>query len=334
MRMIQYPTIEPVSVSSAFSRDELRLGMATVSSWGFPILKPTRALSLKSGVYSGSAEERARAFWYSAQDPGIHILWAIRGGYGSAQLIPEFQKLIKKFGRPKHRKLFIGYSDCTALFAFLHDQLGFRVVHGPHIGQPAIASLSLPEQNLLKAQISGSRIPSIFPLRKQSGLTATRSAIRGPLVGGNLTVLTSLLGTPGDIFKKRSLGAKGKPILILEDTGETWVRLERCLTQLEQSGALSRCSALILGDFAQCEDRSPLVLSPHAAGTWPAQPTDKIPLRKVRPLASLFREWSLGFSQRTKIPVWSGFPTGHGDRHTSFEWGRIASIQTNKIIID
>jgi muramoyltetrapeptide carboxypeptidase len=122
--------------------------------------------------------------------------------------------------------------------------------------------------------------------------------IRAKLIGGNLSLVAALIGTP---FAE---SAKGK-ILFLEDTDEAFYRMDRMMVQLEQSGDLDGAAAIVLGDFTNCKDEDNTRLA--RAGS-----TDRVPLRKVFDLNEAMEEIFLPIASRTGVPLAVGLPVGHG----------------------
>ncbi|AFC72319.1 microcin C7 self-immunity protein [Rickettsia rhipicephali str. 3-7-female6-CWPP] len=183
-------------------------------------------------------------------DESDNIVWSLRGGYGSARIIPDLLKLSK----PNKEKLFIGYSDITALHLFLSQEWGWKTIHGSNI-----ADLLKPEQDqgnftkiaeILKGKVKQVTIDNLVPL---NDIAKSSDLVNGKLTGGNLTMVQTSIGTSWQIK------TKGK-ILFLEDVNVAPFRLDRELLHLKQAGLLEDVKAIIFGSFGKDLDAIMLVL--------------------------------------------------------------------------
>jgi muramoyltetrapeptide carboxypeptidase len=231
-----------VSPASPFDRNEFIRGGEELRRLGF---EPVHEESLfaRAGYVSGPAEVRAQAFLRAWSDPSVAALIAVRGGYGSVQLLSHLSPdEIRR--RPK---LFIGYSDTTSLLTWLTCTCGITALHGPMLeGRLAKGSAGYDEASFLQL-VQGERDFELAP----EGITALRDGEAvGPLFGGNLTQLISSLGTPF------AFDPPAGSILFLEDVNERPYRIDRMLTQLRLSGVLQRAAALVFGEMRDCSDPS------------------------------------------------------------------------------
>lgn len=230
-----------VSPASPFSREELDRGLAELRQLG---VEPVYEESIfEKGLFtSGPAETRAAAFRRAWADPAIAALIAVRGGYGSVQLLPLFDTW-----RPQETpKLFIAYSDNTSLLSWLTCQCGIAALHGPMLerrlahGETGYDRLSLLA--LMQGRGEGLEL-------EPAGLTVVRKGeASGRLFGGTITQLVGSLGTP------YAFDPPAGSVLFLEDVNERPYRLHRMLTQLRQSGILRGAAALVFGEMRGCED--------------------------------------------------------------------------------
>jgi muramoyltetrapeptide carboxypeptidase len=220
---------------------------------------------------AGAAALRARAIHEAWSDPSVAAVVGMRGGYGSVQVLPLLDTALMKSAA----KLFIGYSDLTAVLC-LHLAHGLTCVHGPMVeGRLAKGPEGYHRASLLKLVSAPAPAGEMRP----EGLRALHPGdAAGPLVGGTLTQLVSMLGTPW------ALDIPPGAVLFLEDVGERPYRIHRMLTQLAQSGSLARASALVFGEFCGCDE----------PGGDPA----------IQPV---LEEFTRGFPG----PVLFGFPSGH-----------------------
>lgn len=230
-----------VSPASPFVRDELDRGVAELRQLGY---EPVYDESLfETGLFtSGSAETRAAAFRRAWDDPAIAGVIAVRGGYGSVQLLPLFNG----WQPQRTPKLFIGYSDNTSLLSWLTCQCGTTALHGPMLERRlARGETGYDRTSLLTLMQGGGAGLELSP----AGLEVVRAgAASGPLFGGTITQLVGSLGTP------YAFDPPAGCALFLEDVNERPYRIDRMLTQLAQSGILRRAAALVFGEMRGCED--------------------------------------------------------------------------------
>lgn len=171
------------------------------------------------------------------------IIWALRGGYGSARLLEDLSQIPK----PNIEKTVIGSSDITALHLFLSQKWGWRTIHGA-----GLMSILNPEQDpqnferiatiVSKTQKTLTFAP-LTPLNKAASLS---KKISGRISGGNLSMVQTSIGTPWQIE------TEGK-ILFLEEVGEKGYRIDRALNHLKQAGLLKNVQGIVLGQFIALE---------------------------------------------------------------------------------
>lgn len=227
--------------------DRLWLAERTVRHFG---LRPKmgRNAGRRLGTYSSTLDERLDDLHAMFRDPEVRGVFCIRGGYGSAQLLDRIDyDLIRR-----NPKVFLGYSDITALHLAIHQRTRLITFHGPmtlarftdytqeHFRRALFETAPLgrlsnpPENNALRPA---------HPLRALRPGTAT-----GPLTGGNLTLITAGLGTPYEI-------ATQGHILFLEDIDEEPYSIDRMLTQLRLAGKLNGVAGVIFGECSNCQPR-------------------------------------------------------------------------------
>ena len=173
------------------------------------------------------------------------ILWTLRGGYGSARLIDRLSAL----PRPTHEKIFIGFSDNTALHLFLSQQWHWKTIHAAGFAQ--LLDPNQDPQNYMRiAEIIAnySSISLLSNLKPFNKLANTPNTIRGHLTGGNLTLVETSIGTPWQIQTTNK-------IMFLEETGEKGYRIDRSLNHLRQAGLLKDVKAIIFGEFMHDVER-------------------------------------------------------------------------------
>ena len=238
-------TIGLLAVSAPLSEERWQLGISTLESLGYkwkaPI-DPTLAYGkLDHGFTVAGAAERTKAVYELLQDRQVAAILAVRGAYGSLDVLPRLDlEQIRAGG-----KTLIGSSDISVLLMQFAFRAGIPAIHGPCLGDLFADYATKPEAkesvDALLGLLSDPKYnfsQRLISLRAGSG--------RGPLIASNLTMLLSLLGTPWDIDYQ---GA----VLVVEDVGEPPFRVHRAFTQLKLAGKLSRLAGLVFGRFAKCE---------------------------------------------------------------------------------
>jgi muramoyltetrapeptide carboxypeptidase len=235
----------------------------------------------RSGYLAGTDEERLSDLNRALDDPQIDAVWCIRGGYGTLRLLErvDFAAL------SRHPKPVIGFSDITALLIALNRQSGVITFHGP------VARASMNEftrthfERVLTCTERPSQLsrppldPDVLVPQTDRIVTLSGGKAEGVLLGGNLSLLQCLLGTP---FFPSLRGA----LLFLEDVGEDLYRVDRMLAHLRLAGALSGLSGVLVGRFTKLERSN----GDGALGF------DEVLATYFRPLG---------------VPVAYGFPIGH-----------------------
>lgn len=210
-------------------RLETGMALAHTSGWNVKALPELLAPHLH---LAGSDDHRATQLSRALTSPEYQAVWMARGGSGLTRILDRLP-----YAEMPQRPV-IGFSDVTALLVALHAHRGGPLIHGPvlhslhEVTDAALHHLGL----LLKGEETA-------PLQ---GHALCRGQASGPLVGGNLTVLAALCGTPWQ------LNAHGS-ILFLEDVGEPAYRIDRSLQQLKSAGVLDGVNGIALGAFADCK---------------------------------------------------------------------------------
>lgn len=210
-------------------------------------LKPTFAAHVRErhGYLAGTDAERAADIMEAFRDPNVKAIFALTGGWGAARTLP----LLDFDAIAQNPKVVIGYSDITALLNAIHARTGMTTFHGPNgtsRWRPAVAAAArelLFEGGTptIKNPVPNYDTLAQHDLRVQTVVPGTAE---GELVGGNLTVLTALAGSP------YMPDMRGK-ILFLEDIGEAIYRVDRMLSTLQISGALDAVAGIVFGGFTR-----------------------------------------------------------------------------------
>ena len=259
---------------SLISKDNFSSGLKILEQQGFQV-KYNKSILLSKGYLAGSDQDRAEEFNRLWSDPEVKALLAVRGGYGCLRMLDLID--MKQIRRTP--KILIGFSDLTVLLNAIHQKTGMVTFHGPVV--TTLASIDKKSEKSFFNVLSGKTPDEIKP----SGLKIIKDGnAKGILLGGNLTTLVHMIGTPYEIPWE-------KAILFLEDIGELPYRLDRLLTHLDKAKRLHKIKGLILGTFTD-EERK-----------------EKSQLQKT------VRTIILGLLKNKKIPIWENFPVGHSRRN-------------------
>lgn len=234
--------------SATFQSMDVTIARESLEALGLKVRIGAHLLA-RHGYLAGSDEERAADINEFFLDTAVKGIFAIRGGWGSSRVLPYLDYDAIR----RNPKVVIGYSDITALHLAIQAKTGLVTFHGPNgMGRWDEWSLGYFKRVLFGGEAVLMENPS--ELSDRNALTPTEhrtqtitpGSARGRLLGGNLTVLTAILGSP---YVPSFDGA----ILFLEDVGEDLYRIDRMLTQLKLAGVLSRIHGLVFGTCAECE---------------------------------------------------------------------------------
>lgn len=300
--------VDVVAPSGTVVESELLRGLARLKSAGFDYRLADGLLN-RSFVFAGDDATRAAGVWNAAWADDSDIVWAARGGYGAARILPELERLTLEHGTPPP-KLLCGFSDITALHEFVRSRWGWCSLHCDVPCANNFAVMAEEEWNATLAMVRGEARAPARPAWESAHLSSFGPEhlidLTGTLVGGNLTVFTSLVGTP---YESDRFGGR---LLFLEDVSEAPYRLDRYLNQLIQSGTLRGVRAVIVGTFDDCDDAPAMTTLPTG---------EKVLSRPKLETAEWMREVFGGFSHRTHIPVVGVLPVGHGPERAPLPLG-------------
>jgi muramoyltetrapeptide carboxypeptidase len=257
-----------VAPAGPFERAALEAGVAVIGE-RYRVRYDERIYS-RTRYLAGDDHRRFAELTTALADPEIKAVFCARGGYGAMRLLPRLRAWLS--GSRLMAKPLIGFSDITALHQWLQSN-GMASIHGPVLSQLGRLPSDTPKRLF-------SLLESTLPAEPLLGTdTYVGGAVEGPLLGGNLSVFTRLLGTP---FMAPLDGA----ILLLEDLSEPPYRLDRMWTHLELAGVFEKVKGIALGQFIGCDPRD---------GGYTA-------VEVLRDLAA-----------STGLPCAAGFPIGHAD---------------------
>jgi muramoyltetrapeptide carboxypeptidase len=234
--------VSVVAPASPFAHGDFEAGIAELRALGFdPYFEDS--VFERRGYVAGSAATRADAFRGAWDDPETAAIVAVRGGFGSVQLLPILDRA--PLGEPA--KAFVAYSDNTSLMSWLTLSRQVVTFHGPMLeGRLARGAAGYDRDSFLRCLCEASAMGELTS--PEVGSLAGGEAA-GVLVGGTLTQLAGSLGTP------YAFDPPAGSILFLEDVNERPYRIERMLTQLRYAGVFARAAGVVFGEMRGCVER-------------------------------------------------------------------------------
>ena len=233
-----------VAPGSYISEEELQDSIKNLNQLGFETTHSEKIL-LQSGYFAGSDKDRADDLMEKFLDKSVKGIVCARGGYGCSRILPMLDYDVIR----SNPKILIGYSDITALLYGIYQKSGLITFHGP-VGTSSFNDYSVdnfkrvlmnPERSeTFKNSTSGDdeNVYGVTTISERKG--------KGRLVGGNLSIMVSLIGTEYDV------DYSGK-IIFIEEVGEEPYRVDRMLTQLIQAGKFDHAAGIMMGIFRKCE---------------------------------------------------------------------------------
>jgi len=260
--------------------------MDLIKKKGYRILASPN-LYKKKAYLAGSDEARLDDLQSMFMDKNVRAIFCARGGYGTIRLLDRIDFNIIR----KNPKIIAGYSDITALLLSIYNNAGLVTFHGP-----VLRDIQRGRKNNLDhlLKLLSSETPPMIDLSE--GTVVKQGHAEGPIIGGNLSLICSLTGTP---FMPRTKGA----ILFIEDKGEPLYRIDRMLSHLRLTGITNGLSGLIAGSFTGCGD--------------------------IKDIKKILKDVTSG----TDIPVISGLPAGHGRKNRSIPIGLRADLDTGAMML-
>lgn len=283
-----------IAPGSSVPPEKVEQAVLTCRSLGLEPVLSQYATAL-NGYLAGTDEQRLEDLHAMFSDLEIKGIWCLRGGYGCTRLLPHLNfELIRQ-----NPKVFIGYSDITALHLSIGMHCNLVTFHGP------VASSNATEYTI-------KRFKEVLMRQESSDIQSTEEALsqqyviregsaEGVLTGGNLSLLAAMAGTPW-------LPNFAHKIVCIEDIGEKPYRIDRMLVQLLQSTDLDKAAGIILGQFKDCE----------------AKPGEKS-FSLEETLRHQFKDIS--------APVFYGFSFGHIDEQCTLPFGLRAKFNTQEKVL-
>jgi muramoyltetrapeptide carboxypeptidase len=290
-RLLKPPRLRPgdligvVAPASPMKHDRLEHGIRYLENLGYRV-KLGKFVYHEHGYLAGRDRERADDLNKMFRDRRVKAIFCIRGGYGTPRLLP----LLDFHAIRANPKIFVGYSDITAIQLAMLQHAGLVTFSGPMVAaEMAKGIVPFTEENFWRMLTHPEPFGDL--VRPASGRyqAITSGKISGPFIGGCLSLVVCLVGSPHFPNIKES-------VFFVEETGEAPYRLDRMLTQLREAGILRRIGGFVLGQMTDCA------------------PTDNEPSQT---LEDLMRD----FIKPLKIPALAGLDYGHVDVKYTLPFG-------------
>ena len=283
--IIKPPRLKPgdgigvIAPAGPVSPNELQSGIDLLISMGYDVHISEHLYNQKDYL-AGHDDARLEDLHVMFGDKSIKAVFCARGGYGTLRLLNQIDyDLIRE-----NPKIIVGYSDITALLLSIYHKVGLVTFHGPMVRE---LSHDKDPEPIFHPFIS----QEPYSLDLSNGRTLIKQRAQGILLGGNLTLISHLIGTP-------FMSSLDHAILFIEERGEPLYRIDRMLTHLKLSGILDNLSGLIIGHFENCGDLSAI--------------------------DQLIMDMGIALG----IPVCSGLPIGHGLENMTLPMGLAAHLDT------
>ncbi|HRP00640.1 MAG TPA: LD-carboxypeptidase [Flavobacteriales bacterium] len=296
-------TIAIVPTARAITAEELRDGIALAESWGLKV-KLGDGIGHKHFQQAGTAEERAVDLQAALNDPAVRAIWCARGGYGTVHLLDHLDLSALR----RDPKWIVGFSDITVLhnalhtigIASLHAQMPFNIGAKTEATRETLRAALFGETFQVVATSFGPRASGFGgdaePVARSPWPAARVGQCEGVLIGGNLSLLYALRGTPYDI------DPRGK-ILFIEDLDELLYHVDRMVQNLRMAGWFKDLAGLIVGGMSDMRDKNP-----------------------DDPFGKTAEEIIADALGDTTYPVCFGFPAGHIDDNRALVFGQKAKL--------
>ncbi len=284
--------VSPASSPDDFSRIEK--GVAYLEGLGYRV-KLGRYIYKRLGYLSASDDERAKDLNEMFADPQVRAIICVRGGYGTPRILDKIDYGVIK----RNPKIFVGYSDITALQLAIFKKVGLITFSGPMLAVDIYSNFdAYSEEFFWMILTSKSREIEVKNPDGAEISVLKQGKAMGTLLGGNLSLLASTVGTK---FQPNF----NDSILVIEDIGEEPYRIDRYLAQLKNAGILNKINGCILGQFTDCVPKEP---------------------EKSLTLEQIFQD----YFGNLKVPVISNLSYGHIPRKITLPIGAKIKIDTKR----
>lgn len=276
-----------VALARKINPVDIQLAIATFQSWGLEVILG-KSITAAHHIFAGTDAERAADLQLMLDDPQIKAVISARGGYGSARIL----ELLDFSQFALHPKWIVGFSDITAVLAHI-QKMGIPCIHGT---MPAL--FGKPGSDLAKETLRQALFGEAITYPMLAAHPLNRPGIgRGPITGGNVSLLTSIIGTPSEV------DFTGQ-ILFLEEIDEYLYSLDRLMVHLKRSGKLKELAGLVVGHMTDMKDNP----EPFGQNAY-----------------EIVREHTRAYS----YPVAFGFPVGHEAVNLALVCGREAQLEVS-----
>jgi muramoyltetrapeptide carboxypeptidase len=291
-KMITPPYLKPgdtvaiVATARKNIEDNLQPAISWLKNWGLEVVIGS-TIGLDKNQLAGTDEQRATDFQTQLDNPNIKAIWCVRGGYGTVRMIDllDFTKF------KQSPKWIVGFSDVTVLHSHLNT-MGFQSIHGI---MPVSSKATEDAKESLRKALFGEHLEYTVPCETMNRL----GKAKGELVGGNLSILYSLLGSPS------AIDCTDK-ILFIEDLDEYLYHIDRMMINLKRNGCLESLKGIIVGGMTKMKDND--------------IPWGKDALEIIDDVTSKYN-----------IPIIYNFPAGHLADNHALIIGKQVSIEVNDL---
>lgn len=289
-------------ISPASSPDDLsriNKGVAYLERLGYRV-EVGKNVGRYSGFLAGTDEERLEDLHEMFSNKNIRAIICVRGGYGSPRLLDKIDfQLVRK-----NPKIFVGYSDITALQLAFYRKANLVTFAGPMLAVDFHSEINrYTEENFWRTITSTKKMEKVILPEGENLIPFLKGKGEGEIVGGNFSLVISLLGTS-------FLPKMKNKILFLEDVDEAPYRVDRMLNQLTIAGTLEKLSGIILGEFTSCEEKD----------------VEK----RTLTLDEVFQNFLGGLP----YPVMKNFPHGHRKANYTIPFGIKTKINADKNYVE
>ena len=280
-RLKKGQVIGVVAPAGPVTPSEIQPGIELLESFGYKVVSSPH-LYHRQGYVAGDAISRLEDLHSMVDNGDVKAIFCARGGYGSLRLLEKINFDLIRMSP----KIIMGYSDITALLLAIYQKAGLVTFHGA-----VVKEFSKNRNRNLESVFDLVSSDRLLKLKLTKGIALMPGKTKGILLGGNLSLICHLIGTP---FMPSLKGS----ILFIEEKAEPLYRIDRMMTHLRLSGVLDDLAGLVLGTFQRCGDISSL------------------------------NQMVLDILSDLNIPVVSGLPVGHGRENISLPLAVQASLDT------
>jgi muramoyltetrapeptide carboxypeptidase len=279
-------TVAIVATARKNIEDNLKPAISWLKNWGLEVVVGS-TIGLDNNQLAGTDEQRAADFQEQLDNPNIKAIWCVRGGYGTVRMIDllDFTKF------KQSPKWIVGFSDVTVLHSHLNT-MGYASIHGI---MPVSSKASEEAKETLRKALFGEPIEYTVPCEFMNKY----GTAKGELVGGNLSILYSLFGSPS------AIDCSDK-ILFIEDLDEYLYHIDRMMMNLKRNGCLESLKGIIVGGMTKMKDNE--------------IPWGKNALEIIQDVTKNYN-----------IPVIYNFPAGHMADNRALIFGKQVTMEVNDI---